>query len=214
MGMVGQMKRQMIKIDEEKCNGCGLCVTACEEGALELVNGKAKLIRDDYCDGMGNCLPACPADAISFETREALPFNENILINKTPDIKFMTNKANGELSKWPIQLKLVPTVSESYNGADLLIAADCTAFASRSFHDDFIKGRVTVIGCPKFDSGNYVERLAEIFTNNDIKSVTVARMKVPCCSQLERMVKQAIEMSEKDIPTSVVILDTNGMVVV
>lgn len=219
------MIRQMIRIDDEKCNGCGVCTEACHEGALELVNGKARLIRDDYCDGLGNCLPVCPTGAISFETREALPFDEEAL-KKNTDVPMASlckgsgpkvidrredGTSKGELSQWPIQLKLVPLRSSFYDRADLLIAADCTAFANSDFHRKFIKGRITVIGCPKFDSGDYVERLSEIFANN-ISSVTVARMEVPCCRELERMVKAAFAKSQKKIPYRVVVISTDGTI--
>ena len=214
------MKRQMIKIDEEKCNGCGLCIDACQEGALALVDGKARLVREDYCDGLGNCLPACPMDAISFEVREAPDFVENPSQNvqcncsdKPPLICVgERSKADGKLSQWPIQIKLVPSKAPWFDGRDLLVAADCTAFAVRDFHEKFIKGRVTVVGCPKLDSADYSEKLSEILSSNDIRSVTLVRMEVPCCGGMVRAVKEAIGTSGKNVPLKVYTVSREGKI--
>ena len=193
------MIRKIIKIDTEKCNGCGLCVNACHEQAIGLRHGKAVLLRDDYCDGLGNCLPACPMNAISFEEREALAYDEDaVLLNK---------------KNWPVQIKLAPVTAPSFHQADLLIAADCTAFTHPTFYQDFLRGRVTLIGCPKLDAIDYSEKLTEIFAGNEIKSITVTRMIVPCCGGLEYAVKTAIKASGKDIPLQVVTIDTKGNIV-
>lgn len=214
------MIRQMIVIDEEKCDGCGNCADVCHEGAIEIVNGKAKLVREDYCDGLGDCLPACPADAISFEMRDAPEFTPEVIVPQVSVEHEAGRKmvirpvlAKGELTQWPIKLKLVPPRAPYYDGADLLIAADCTAFANANFHRNFIKDRVTVIGCPKFDSGDYIERLANIFSNNNINRVMVVRMEVPCCSELARMVKAALAKSQKKIPYRIVVISTDGAIV-
>ncbi len=177
-----EMTCKIIKIDEKACDGCGLCVTACHEGAIGLIDGKAKLIREDYCDGLGDCLPVCPTGAISFEEREA----------------------EKRLNQWPIQIKLVPVNAPYFTDANLLVAADCTAYAYGNFHNDFMKDRITVIGCPKLDEGNYAEKLTEIFKQNNIKSVTVARMEVPCCGGIENAVKTAIKNCGKMIPCQTV----------
>ena len=214
------MKRQMIKIDEEKCSGCGLCIDACQEGALALVDGKAKLVREDYCDGLGNCLPACPEDAISFETREAPAFVENpgqnvpcSCADKPAMITFNNDShRGGELSQWPVQIKLAPVNAPWFNGSDLLIAGDCTAFAMKDFHEKFIKGRITLVGCPKLDSTDYSDKLSEIFKHNDIKSITVVRMEVPCCGGITNAVKSALVKSGKDIPLKVYVVSRNGMI--
>lgn len=215
------MKRQMIKIDEDRCNGCGLCVDACEEGALALVDGKAKLVREDYCDGLGNCLPACPQNAISFETREAPAFVENPGIQNVPcncsDVPTVISpvdgsKNEGELSQWPIQIKLVPVKAPWYDGRDLLIAADCTAFAVKEFHEKFIKGSATIVGCPKLDSGDYSEKLSEIFRSNDIRSIILVRMEVPCCGGMTRAVKEALRLSGRNIPLKVYTVSKNGKI--
>ena len=193
------MIRKIIKIDTEKCNGCGLCVNACHEQAIGLRHGKAVLLRDDYCDGLGNCLPACPMNAISFEEREALAYDEDaVLLNK---------------KNWPVQIKLAPVTAPYFHQADLLIAADCTAFTHPTFYQDFLRGRVTLIGCPKLDAIDYSEKLTEIFAGNEIRSITVTRMIVPCCGGLEYAVKTAIKTSEKDIPLRVVTIDTKGNIV-
>lgn len=193
------MIRKIIKIDTEKCNGCGLCVNACHEQAIGLRHSKAVLLRDDYCDGLGNCLPACPMNAISFEEREALAYDEDaVLLNK---------------KNWPVQIKLAPVTAPYFHQADLLIAADCTAFTHPTFYQDFLRGRVTLIGCPKLDAIDYSEKLTEIFAGNEIKSITVTRMIVPCCGGLEYAVKTAIKASGKDIPLQVVTIDTKGNIV-
>ncbi|MBQ9305984.1 ATP-binding protein [Butyrivibrio sp.] len=196
------MERKIIHIDEEKCNGCGLCANACHENALAIVDGKAKLIRDDYCDGMGDCLPNCPTGAITFETREAAAYDEAA-------VEANKNKKT-QLNNWPVQLKLAPTTSPYFNGAKLLVAADCTAYAYAKFHQDFIRGKVTLIGCPKLDAINYAEKLTEIIRDNDIQSVTIVRMEVPCCGGLEMAVRNAIQNSGKFLPWQVVTISTTG----
>ena len=211
------MIRRIIQIDEEKCNGCGLCAKACHEGAIGMVNGKAKLLRDDYCDGLGDCLPACPTGAISFEMREAPAYDEAAVKAAQAQkaapctARHTEPPVAGQLQNFPIQLKLVPENAAFLDGADLLIAADCTAFAYGNFHRDFIAGRMTLIGCPKLD-GSYVQKLTEIFRNNDIRSVTVTRMQVPCCGGLPFMVKTALENSGKEIPCRVVVMSAGGQI--
>ena len=200
------MLRKIITIDEEKCNGCGACATACHEGAIEIQNGKAKLIREDYCDGLGDCLPACPENAISFETRNAKPFN------KTLTKEVHRTSAKSRLSQWPCQIKLVPENAPYFDGAELLIAADCTAFAYGNFHEEFIKNHITLIGCPKLDSIDYSEKLTHIIKNNNIKNITIVRMEVPCCSGLESAVKKALQTSGKSTPLRVVIISTDGKI--
>lgn len=195
------MLRRIIKIDEEKCNGCGACASACHEGAIEMIDGKAKLTREDYCDGLGDCLPVCPADAIHFEEREAPAYNEAAVL---------AAKAATQLSQWPVQIKLVPTNAPYFDGANLLIAADCTAYAYGNFHQEFIRNHITVIGCPKLDEGDYAEKLTEIIANNDIKSVTIVRMEVPCCGGIEQAAKRALQASGKFIPWRVAIVSTDG----
>lgn len=194
------MIRKIIQIDEEKCNGCGACAAACHEGAIGMIDGKAKLLRDDYCDGLGDCLPACPTEAISFVLREAEAYNEEAV---------MENKKK-QLQQWPVQIKLVPVNAPYFNGAKLLIAADCTAYAYADFHNRFIKNHITLIGCPKLDSVDYSEKLTEIIKNNDIKSVTVVRMEVPCCGGIENAVKNALMNANKFIPWNVVTISTDG----
>ncbi|MGE4577450.1 MAG: ATP-binding protein [Candidatus Methanomethylophilaceae archaeon] len=215
------MKRQMIKINEERCDGCGLCIGECQEGALALVDGKAKLVREDCCDGLGNCLPACPRDAISFEARDAPAFVENPGIQNVPcncsdapaPISIGGNSmAEGELSQWPIQIKLVPVKAPWFDGRDLLIAADCTAFAVKEFHEKFIKGHITIVGCPKLDSVDYSEKLSEIFRSNDICSVTLVRMEVPCCGGMTRAAREALKISGKNIPMKVYTVSREGKV--
>ncbi len=229
------MKRKIIKINTETCNGCGLCVEACHEGAIGLIDGKATLLRDDYCDGLGNCLPVCPVDAISFEEREALPFNEaevernmktkketvvfqgcpgsmskTIQRENTEEEVPTSTRNTSQLSQWPIQIKLVPVNAPYFNGANLLIAADCTAFAYGDFHNKFIKNHITLIGCPKLDEGDYAEKLTEILKNNEIKSITVVRMIVPCCGGIVNAVTTALKDSGKIIPWQVETISTDG----
>ena len=234
------MVRQIIKIDEEKCNGCGLCAEACHESAIAIIDGKAKLIRDDYCDGMGDCLPSCPTGAISFETREALPYDEvaveaNIKAKKAAEeitkhqggcpgsrVRQMNRnnscetansslaKMQSQLTNWPVQIKLAPITAPYFNGAKLLIAADCSAYAYANFHQEFVKGKITLIGCPKLDDIDYSEKLTEIIKNNDIKGVTIVRMEVPCCGGLEMAAQKALQASGKFIPWQVVTISIDG----
>ncbi len=208
------MKRRIVQIDEEKCNGCGLCAKACHENAISMINGKAHLLRDDYCDGLGDCLPACPMDAISFIEREALPYDE-VAVKKNQAKLKAQNENNGnesELRMWPVQIKLAPISAPYFNGTSLLIAADCTAYAYGNFHKDFIKGRTCLIACPKLDMVDYSEKLADIFASNDIKDITLTRMVVPCCGGLEHAVKKAIDDSGKEIPLKVVTIKTDGSI--
>ena len=214
------MIRRIIEIDREKCNGCGACVRACHEGAIALVDGKAQLMRDDYCEGMGDCLPNCPADAIRFVEREALAYDEAAvkanMAKKKTSVSVSTLKAGSadrhgsRVSNWPVQLKLTPVKSKYFDGAHLLIAADCTAYAYGSFHEDFIDGRTLLIGCSKLDAVDYAEKLGEILYANDVRSVTLVRMQVPCCGGLELAAKHAIAASGKDIPLSVVTVASDG----
>ena len=230
------MLRKIIKIDEDKCNGCGACAAACHEGAIEMVNGKAKLTREDYCDGLGDCLPACPTNAISFETREAPAYDQTAVHQakiKKPGVKLpcgcpgtQTKAIRREsqpaptrggtvvsqLSQWPCQIKLVPINAPYFDGANLLVAADCTAFAYGNFHNDFIRNHITLIGCPKLDEGDYAEKLTQIIKNNDVKSVKIVRMEVPCCGGLEAAVKRALQASGKFIPWQVVTITTDGRI--
>ena len=255
------MLRQIIKIDEDKCNGCGICASACLEGAIAVIDGKAKLIRDDYCDGLGNCLPVCPTGAISFEEREALPFDEEAVheammaAEKLPmqptekevasacscpgaeakslressscgcegealsapsgseHLLATAEQAKSELMQWPVQIKLLPIKAPYYDNADLLIAADCTAYSYAGFHQEFMKDRITLIGCPKLDEGDYTEKLTEIIKQNNIRSVKVVRMEVPCCGGLDRAVRRALINSGKMIPWQVVIIASDGKVI-
>lgn len=229
------MVRQIICINEEKCSGCGLCAEACHESAIALVDGKAKLIRDDYCDGMGDCLPACPTGAITFETREAAEYDRNAVEanlekkkqNKLPappvsgcpgsQIREMHHSATpvgdsvtSQLCNWPVQIKLAPIKAPYFDGAKLLIAADCTAYTYANIHQAFIRGKVTLIGCPKLDDVNYGSKLTEILRNNNIKSVTVLRMEVPCCGGLEIAARNALQESGKFIPWQVVTISIDG----
>ncbi len=216
------MIRRIIKIDQSKCNGCGLCAAACHEGAIGMVDGVATLLRDDYCDGLGDCLPACPTGAISFEEREALAYDEEAvkanMAKKEAEAsaqgctapKAQPARVDSQLQNWPPQIKLAPIQAPYYAGANLLIAADCTCFAYGNFHNDFMKNRVTLIGCPKLDAVDYSQKLAEIIKYNDISSVTVTRMEVPCCGGLEFAVKKAIEASGKFVPLQVITISTTG----
>lgn len=228
------MIRKIIHIDKEKCNGCGACAAACHEGAIEMVDGKARLTREDYCDGLGDCLPACPTGAITFEEREAPAYNEAAVLaakkEKAPlpcscpgsQAKALHREpcaapatqapAASQLSQWPVQIKLVPVNAPYFHGAKLLVAADCTAYAYGNFHDEFIRGHITLIGCPKLDEGDYAEKLTRIIAGNDIKSVTVARMEVPCCGGIENAVKRALQASGKFIPWNVVTISTDGRI--
>ncbi len=225
--MKNRMIRKIIHIDAEKCNGCGACAKACHEGAIGMVNGKAVLLREDYCDGLGDCLPACPTGAISFETREAAAYDEAAVKaakaaapHACPGSRLATfaraarpagaDNVPSQLSQWPVQIKLAPVNAPWFSGADLLIAADCTAFAYGNFHADFIRGRITLVGCPKLDAVDYAEKLSQIFAANDIRSITVARMEVPCCGGLESAVRRALAMSGKQIPLAVRVIATNG----
>ncbi len=230
------MLRKIIHIDQDKCNGCGACASACLEDAIVMVNGKAQLLRDDYCDGLGNCLPACPTDAISFVEREAAAFDEEaVKRNQSAKEKpapscacpgtvarTMENSVAAadtavpsisHLRQWPVQIKLAPVKAPYFDGANLLIAADCAAYAYGGFHADFMKNKVTMIGCPKLDDVDYTKKLADIIRENAIRSVTVVRMEVPCCGGLERAVKNALQQSGKFLPWSVVTLSTDGRVV-
>ncbi|MBP3891117.1 MAG: 4Fe-4S binding protein [Solobacterium sp.] len=265
------MIRQVIHIDEEKCNGCGLCASACHEGAIDIINGKAKLVRENYCDGFGDCLPNCPTGAITFEEREASAYDENavkqtqeenrskamhmtieeimqiedenerrkLMLAKVKEEGMEMPHAHGEgcpgsramqfhreeestvantvrqtsrLAQWPCQIKLVPTEAPFFDGAKLLIAADCSAYAYANMHEDFMKGKTTIIGCPKLDDIDYSEKLTEIITNNDIKEVTIIRMEVPCCGGLENMAKKALQASGKFIPWQVITISRDGRI--
>ena len=230
------MKRKIIKIDSEKCTGCGACAEACHEGAIEMIDGKAVLTREDYCDGFGDCLPNCPAGAITFEEREAPAYDEEA-VKRAKAVKGTSHACPGSavrtmpqapdrgvsssapaagavsrLAQWPCQIKLVPERNAFFDGAKLLIAADCTAYAYASMHEDFMKGKVTLIGCPKLDGVDYSEKLTAIIRDNDIKSVTIVRMEVPCCGGLEYAAKKAIQASGKFLPWQVVTITTDGTV--
>lgn len=195
------MIRRIIQIDEEKCNGCGACAAACHESAIGMVDGKAKLLRDDYCDGLGDCLPACPTGAITFVEREAAAYDEAAVIrNQRP------------LQQWPVQIKLVPTSAPYFDGAKLLIAADCTAYAYASFHEDFKNEKIVLVGCPKLDSVDYSEKLKEIIRSNNITEVTIVRMEVPCCGGLEMAAKRALQNSGKFIPWQVATISVDGKI--
>lgn len=203
------MIRRIIQIDEDKCNGCGACASACHESAIGMVEGKAKLLRDDYCDGLGDCLPQCPTGAITFVEREAAPYDEQaVLENK----KKHEEKQTFQLAQWPCQIKLVPVRAPYFNGAKLLIAADCTAYAYAKVHQEFMRGKTTLIGCPKLDAIDYSEKLTQIITGNDIHSVTVLRMEVPCCGGLEMAVRKALQNSGKFIPWQVVTISIDGRI--
>ncbi|MBP3691880.1 MAG: 4Fe-4S binding protein [Clostridia bacterium] len=228
------MIRKIIKIDEQKCNGCGLCADACHEGAIGIIDGKAKLLREDYCDGLGDCLPACPTGAISFEEREALAYDEKAVeaakqqksaplpcgcsgttakaINRAT-VQQNQATVSSRLNQWPVQIKLVAPNAPYFNDAHLLVAADCTAYAYGNFHNDFIKNKITIIGCPKLDMVDYTQKLTAIIANNNIKSVTVVRMEVPCCGGIEHAVKQSLQNSGKFIPWQVVTISTDGRII-
>lgn len=235
------MIRKIIKIDENRCNGCGACAVACHEGAIEIIDGKAVLTREDYCDGLGDCLPECPAGAISFEEREAPAYDEAAVLAakqkkmkeqdikmphagcpgaqvrqiapaKTENIPSHTPAVVSQLGQWPCQIKLVPVNAPYFNGAKLLIAADCTAYAYANIHEDFMKGKVTLIGCPKLDSVDYSEKIMEIIRNNDIRSVTILRMEVPCCGGLEMAAKKALQESGKFIPRQTITISIDGKI--
>ncbi|MFA6849207.1 MAG: 4Fe-4S binding protein [Selenomonadaceae bacterium] len=227
------MLRQMIKINEEKCNGCGACATACHENAIALVNGKAKVLRDDYCDGLGDCLPVCPTAAITFEQRETVAYDKKaVLQHLAKRSSFQTSSCPGlhaqtihpvndtvpahsvsELRQWPVQIKLMPITADYYNGAHLLIAADCTAYTYASFHHDFMKNRIAIIGCPKLDSIDYTEKLAEILRANDIQSVTIVRMEVPCCSGLSHAAVEALKTCGKSLPSNIFTISLKGKII-
>ena len=228
------MKRRIIEIDEEKCTGCGICTDACHEGAIGMVDGKAKLLRDDYCDGLGDCLPTCPTGAIRFIEREAAAYDEAAVKANMAKKKGVCSAGScpgavsrsiqpasvpefnapsvSRLQNFPVQIKLAPLQAPYYDGAKLLIAADCTAYAYARFHEDFIRGKVTLVGCPKLDGVDYSEKLTQIIQNNNIQSVTVARMEVPCCGGLEFAVKKALQQSGKFIPWQVVTVKIDGSI--
>ena len=207
------MIRRIITIDEDKCDGCGLCAKACHEGAIGVVDGKAKLLREDYCDGLGDCLPACPMNAISFEEREAPAYNEAAVLAAKRFAQPTGGNVPSMLDNWPVQIKLAPMASPRFDGADLLIAADCTAYAYGNFHRDFIRNKVVLIGCPKLDGVRYADKLAQIFAHNNIRSITVTRMTVPCCGGLPFAVKTAPEVCGKDIPLQIVTISPDGIIV-
>ena len=230
------MLRRIIKIDEEKCNGCGLCAEACHEGAIGMVDGKAKLLREDYCDGLGDCLPACPMNAISFEEREAPAYDEAAVkraqaekaagklpcgcpgsqaraIERAAAPAAAPAAVQSQLRQWPVQIKLVPVNAPYFENANLLIAADCTAYAYANFHNEFIRNRITLIGCPKLDEGDYAEKLTAIISQNNIKSVTIVRMSVPCCGGIENAAKRAMQASGKFLPWQVITIAPDGSIV-
>ena len=247
------MIRRVIEIDRDKCNGCGACAAACQEGAIGMVDGKAALLRDDYCDGLGNCLPHCPTNAITFVEREAAAFDEKAVaaaqlakkaealigsapvtrsgcsgsaplnlggcpgsqaaeLRENPADAPMQSAAVSRLMQWPIQIKLLPVQAPFYQGAKLLIAADCTAFSRADFHERFMKGHITMIGCPKLDEGDYAEKLTEIIRLNEIREVTIVRMEVPCCGGLQRAAETALRESGKFLPWQVVTLGRDGTI--
>ena len=241
------MIRKIVHIDQEKCNGCGACAAACHEGAIAMVDGKARLLRDDYCDGLGDCLPACPAGAITITQREADPYDEAAVqqnlaqkqaaddprpahacpghicpgsmarridrpVSPEPGAEAPRPQVSSQLRQWPVQIKLVPVRAPYFDGARLLIAADCTAYAYAAFHEELLRGRVALIGCPKLDDTDYAEKLTEIIRHNDIQSVTVVRMEVPCCGGLEHAAKAALQQSGKFIPWQVVTVSVDGRI--
>lgn len=205
------MIRRIIEIDEDKCNGCGACAAACHEGAIGMVDGKAKLLRDDYCDGLGDCLPTCPTGAIRFVEREAAAYDEQAVLENQKKAA-PAGIQPSQLAQWPCQIKLVPVNAPYFQGAKLLIAADCTAYAYANVHQEFMRGKVTIIGCPKLDDVDYSEKLTQILENNDIKSVTILRMEVPCCGGLEMAAKKALKESGKFIPWQVVMISIDGKI--
>jgi len=239
------MIRQIIKIDKEKCNGCGLCVSACQEGAIGMVDGKAELLRDDYCDGLGNCLPVCPTGAISFEERDAPEYNEEEVKRNQGQVddlpcgcpgtnsKLLNRECEGEappaikpimaptigkapttrLNQWPVQIKLVPVNAQYFENANLLVSADCAAYAYGDFHNKYMKNKITLIGCPKLDDADYSEKLTAILKENNIKSLTVVRMEVPCCGGIEQAVITALKNCGKMIPWQVVTISTDGKII-
>lgn len=234
------MIRKIIQINEEKCNGCGACAEACHEGAIGMVNGKAKLLRDDYCDGLGDCLPTCPTGAISFVEREAAAYDEKAVqenmrkkagqnhtavfhsgcpgsrVQRIPQPKKTASpiqtQVDSQLGQWPCQIKLVPVNAPYFDNAKLLIAADCCAYAYARMHDEFMRGKITIIGCPKLDNIDYSEKLTQIIQNNNVQSVTIVRMEVPCCGGLELATKKALQASGKFIPWQVVTISIDGKV--
>lgn len=195
------MLRNIIEIDAAKCNGCGLCASACHEGTIGIVDGKARLLRDDYCDGLGNCLPACPQEAITMVQREAPAFDQEAV------------ETGSRLNQWPVQLRLTPVRAACFQGAHLLIAADCTAYTRGDFHQRFLSGRVTLIGCPKLDQVDYAAKLAAILSENDIRDICLVRMEVPCCGGMEFAIRRALEQSGKQIPLHITVLSTNGKII-
>lgn len=203
------MIRKIIHIDEEKCNGCGLCANACHEGAIDMIDGKAKLVREHFCDGLGDCLPECPTGAITFVEREAPEYDEAAVVKAKLEKQ---QKESEALLNWPVQIKLAPVQAPYFEGANLLIAADCSAYAYAAFHKDFAKGKITLIGCPKLDAIDYSEKLTQIIKENAIASVTVVRMEVPCCGGMEYAVKKAIENSGKFIPQQVITVGIKGKI--
>ena len=216
------MVRKIIKINEELCNGCGACATACHEGAIGMVDGKAKLLREDYCDGLGDCLPACPTNAISFEEREAPAYDEAAVLAAKKQAKKENEDCccpgkeaipASRLAQWPVQMKLVPIRAPYFDRANLLVAADCTAYAYGSFHNEFMQKRVTLVGCPKLDTVDYAEKLSNIIAENDIQSITVVRMEVPCCVGIELAVKRAMMASGKLLPWRVITISTDGKII-
>ena len=226
------MVRRIIQIDQDKCNGCGACAAACHEGAIGMVDGKAKLLRDDYCDGLGDCLPACPTGAITFVEREAAPYDQKAVeenqrkalhqggcpgqrarqLRREQEAPACQAAPVSQLAQWPCQIKLLPVRAPYYDGADLLVAADCSAFAYAGLHQEFMRGRVTAIGCPKLDGVDYSEKLGAILASNDIRSVTVVRMEVPCCGGLEMAARKALAECGRDIPLRVVTLSVDGKI--